>query len=261
MMLTFLRKIRKSLIESLPSRQAGGSSRNPTSPTGRPARPLGGYLLYATGEILLVMIGILLALQINNWNEFRKQRLKEKEILSGLVENLELNIQTLKMDKLLLEQYNQSSRIVLSVLDNRLPFVDSLGKHFHIARLPKTNLSLSQSGYEQYKNIGYDIILDNEAKQEIISFFESTFPKWFTKYNGVNAAYVPFIDHHVPLFIYKRKTLVPNNIKNLYDDNYYLGWMRAYMEGRNTLMQEETEFIEENQRVLHLIKEELREFK
>ncbi len=32
------------------------------------------YLLYAFGEILLVVIGILIALQVNNWNEGRKQR-------------------------------------------------------------------------------------------------------------------------------------------------------------------------------------------
>ena len=37
------------------------------------------YLKYALGEILLVVIGILIALQINNWNEARKQ---EKELLT-----------------------------------------------------------------------------------------------------------------------------------------------------------------------------------
>ena len=54
-MLTFLRKIRRSLNES-------GSTQK--------------YLLYALGEILLVMIGILLALQVNNWNERRKNNQK-----------------------------------------------------------------------------------------------------------------------------------------------------------------------------------------
>lgn len=42
------------------------------------------YLLYAIGEIILVMIGILLALQINNSNELRKQREEEAIILSGI---------------------------------------------------------------------------------------------------------------------------------------------------------------------------------
>ncbi|WP_019668593.1 DUF6090 family protein [Eudoraea adriatica] len=43
------------------------------------------YILYAFGEIVLVVIGILIALQINNWNEQRKDNLIEKELLKGLV--------------------------------------------------------------------------------------------------------------------------------------------------------------------------------
>ena len=65
-MVTFLRKTRKTLIDS--------------GKTGR-------YILYALGEILLVVIRILIALQINNWNEWRKDRAKEKAILSSLLED------------------------------------------------------------------------------------------------------------------------------------------------------------------------------
>ena len=54
------------------------------------------YLVYALGEILLVMIGILLALQVNNWNEEGKARLKEIESLRGLEMNLEKNIESLR---------------------------------------------------------------------------------------------------------------------------------------------------------------------
>ena len=39
------------------------------------------YLIYAIGEIILVVIGILIALQINNWNENRKEARFEKEIV------------------------------------------------------------------------------------------------------------------------------------------------------------------------------------
>jgi hypothetical protein len=215
------------------------------------------YLLYAVGEILLVVIGILIALQINNWNEWRKDRVKEKEIMVNLAENFELNIEALESDIERLIKFNTSSRIVLNVLDNQQPYDDSLAKHFHWARLPKTNLSLSQSGYEQYKNIGYGIIIDKPTSKEIVDFYESTLPTWFTDYTMINAPYVPFIDHHVPLFIYKNESLVPINMDQLYQDDYYLGWMRAYMEGRNTLIEIESEFIKENQRVLKLIKDEL----
>ncbi len=54
--------------------------RKGTSPASRP----GSYLLYALGEIALVMIGILLALEVNNWNEDRKDRKIEVETLKDL---------------------------------------------------------------------------------------------------------------------------------------------------------------------------------
>lgn len=46
------------------------------------------YLRYAIGEVILVMIGILLALQVNNWNESRKTRIKLKNSLIALKSDL-----------------------------------------------------------------------------------------------------------------------------------------------------------------------------
>ncbi|MCB0647851.1 MAG: hypothetical protein KDC49_14380 [Saprospiraceae bacterium] len=50
------------------------------------------YLKYAVGEIILVVIGILIALQINNWNEERKEGIVEKNLLSNLREEFEDNL-------------------------------------------------------------------------------------------------------------------------------------------------------------------------
>jgi hypothetical protein len=49
---------------------------------------IGEYFKYAVGEIVLVVIGILLALQINNWNEARKDRETELYILQEVLSNL-----------------------------------------------------------------------------------------------------------------------------------------------------------------------------
>ena len=68
-MIKFFRKIRKNLLSE-------GKTRK--------------YLKYAIGEILLVVIGILIAVQINNWNESRKNSIEEKLILESLLENLKV---------------------------------------------------------------------------------------------------------------------------------------------------------------------------
>lgn len=57
------------------------------------------YFLYAVGEIVLVVIGILIALQINDANDARKERLKEVQYLENIKTDLEINIQ--EMDRYL----------------------------------------------------------------------------------------------------------------------------------------------------------------
>ncbi|MTE27866.1 DUF6090 family protein [Winogradskyella ouciana] len=52
----------------------------------------GKYLKYAIGEIILVVIGILIALQINNWNEVQKDRNREQAILKSLKIDFNTNI-------------------------------------------------------------------------------------------------------------------------------------------------------------------------
>jgi len=66
-MIKFFRNIRQSLIME-----------NKTSK----------YFKYAIGEIVLVVIGILIALQINNWNELRKERKLEVVVLNDIKDNI-----------------------------------------------------------------------------------------------------------------------------------------------------------------------------
>jgi type II secretory pathway pseudopilin PulG len=56
----------------------------------------GKYLKYAFGEIVLVVIGILIALSINNWNETRKLELKKQELILNLIDDFQENIVQLK---------------------------------------------------------------------------------------------------------------------------------------------------------------------
>ena len=51
------------------------------------------YLLFATGELLLVVVGILIALQINNWNEDRQEQLQITEYARALINDLEADIE------------------------------------------------------------------------------------------------------------------------------------------------------------------------
>jgi len=95
-MLFLLRKIRKSLF--IPGK-------------------LRTYLAYAAGEIILIVVGILIAVQIGNWNQMRKDRAEETEVLLRLKTDFEANQELLTVNQ---EQYSQGSermRALLEILD------------------------------------------------------------------------------------------------------------------------------------------------
>lgn len=53
------------------------------------------YLLYALGEIFLVVVGILIALSINNWNGKQKKKVAEQVLLKALLQEFEDNLEIL----------------------------------------------------------------------------------------------------------------------------------------------------------------------
>jgi hypothetical protein len=78
----------------------------------------GKYLKYAVGEIVLVVIGILIALQINNWNENQKKTLLENQYLTRLKEEAKWNIQQIETSKKLYLQSSKELNVVINKIEN-----------------------------------------------------------------------------------------------------------------------------------------------
>jgi hypothetical protein len=92
----------------------------------------GKYFKYAIGEIILVVIGILIALQINNWNEKKKIAKEEKTLLIDLLKDVEQDIKNLediiKNDSVFL-MANKNVLMALkddSIIENRSVFIKTL---------------------------------------------------------------------------------------------------------------------------------------
>lgn len=75
------------------------------------------YLLYAIGEILLVMVGILLALQVNNWNEEQKDKAESIKILKKLQSEFETNKTELDASRHFHEQQAQATVKIEALFD------------------------------------------------------------------------------------------------------------------------------------------------
>lgn len=132
------------------------------------------YMLYAISEIFLVVIGILIALSLNNWNEFRKNRQTENKLLIELRENLLINKSRLENDLLIEQQSIDAIDLITNHLDNRRPYHDSLDLHFNNAFF-SPDIILTKSGFISLQSKGFEIILSDELRKEIIDLFEVSY--------------------------------------------------------------------------------------
>ena len=133
------------------------------------------YMIYALGEIFLVVIGILIALQINNWNTNIQNQRKETAILSELKDGLNADKELLQEK---LEQYLQDQK-QLQILDSLLnmgdhPYTQSMnslfGKVYGI-RFTRVNRAF----YEDLKSNGLQIIRDKKIRSKIVDLFENNY--------------------------------------------------------------------------------------
>ncbi len=135
----------------------------------------GKYLKYAIGEIVLVVIGILIALQINNWNQQRIEQNKEQTYLVNIKRDLLLQL-TLIDSQLESEQ---------KYLDNAQPVLDYFYKHKNVILDSELSQNLSlvterrtfirtDPTYTDLISSGnIDIIKDMEFKGKLIEYYEN----------------------------------------------------------------------------------------
>ncbi len=173
------------------------------------------------------MIGILIALQVNNWNEWRKDRIRRGHF-KRLVKNLEANIQMLNGSIQFHQQWNRSNDIVISVLENKLEYSDSLKLSFDEARMRKMDLLVSKIGYRTYKDKGLDIITNKALSTEIIKLFELILPSAVATHSVYNIDNVDFENHVVQNFIKDGGGLTPNDYKSLFTDHFCSSWVKEY---------------------------------
>lgn len=126
------------------------------------------YLLYAAGEIILVVIGILIALQINNTNLKRTNKGKEKALLEQLKLDLGLAVTDITGNIAIHDDVIYSSKYLLQHIDSDRPYEDSVGIHLAKAFL-WSKLIIDLGAYENIKSVGLDIISNQSLRNEIVN--------------------------------------------------------------------------------------------
>ena len=128
------------------------------------------YMLYAIGEVLLVMIGILLALQVNNWNNERIQANLEQDTLQEVLKSLDSNIEGLEKDSAALVGDTHKIRSLLNHIESALPYADSLEELFYYP-LRSSPVNVDYTAYELLQNRGIDIISNVDLRKSIVHVY------------------------------------------------------------------------------------------
>lgn len=221
------------------------------------------YLIYAIGEIFLVVIGILIALQINNWNESQKQHELEQDLLKNLVKTLEQNHEILNSKIKTNQRARYATRLFISIIEDNRPYHDSLSSYFHNALRNTSQIEISRLGYDAIKNAGIEIIQNDSLSQEIIQYFEEAQPYYLRSLSWGqldNADRARFIDEN---FYQTYDTLIdrvlynPFNPETILKKNYMIALFYKTNSQRGYFMEQTEYHLEENKRLLSLVKTHL----
>ena len=217
-MIKFFRHIRKSLLNE------GKTSK---------------YFKYAIGEIILVVIGILIALQINNWNENKKVKEKERQVLTEIISDLEFTLQDL--DRVVNSRTNNLKRTInsintiIDVLENDKIYHDSLALHFRAVNAYDI-INFKTSGYQSLVSIGTDLVESPKLRSAIGKFHTSSFNR---VNGGFEEVHLDFYSYMMDYFRKKFTTVVigsssmskiiPNDFEQLKRDSEYIQSLKAWL--------------------------------
>lgn len=185
------------------------------------------YLLYAIGEIALVVVGILIALQINNWNENKKVLRLEKDLLIEVKNGLEYDLDILKEAIDFHRSSLKSQDIIVDWVEGNIDYNDSLGIHF-VRTIFNRNLKFKEAPYETLQQMGLKIIKNDSLRDQISNLYDLVYQDmhwWQNEYEKIKTR---FGNLHADLgFEIKgtkrseNKTFIPTDTLKLKSDKTY----------------------------------------
>ena len=126
------------------------------------------YALYAIGEIFLVVVGILIALQVNTWNEDRKARAFERVMLQEIRENVRVNLERFRSLERRLQTSDAGIHLFLEESAKPEPDRERLAHYF---------FTFNRGAYDSLKTGGLDRLSNRDLRSELIDHFDSFLPR------------------------------------------------------------------------------------
>ena len=220
------------------------------------------YFLYAIGEIVLVVIGILIALQINNWNETKKLHKRELALLSELNSNLEINIINLENDIIKQNKSIKSFNYILSLPHNNMPYNDSIPDYlFDIDYTP--DVILVSSAFQTLKSSGLELIQSDSLRMAIVNLHEVDYVSLMQETRRLedqlwSAVVIPLFQKHLRN---ENERWIPNDYESWLKDVEFFNMVSFRASLRNSSTSYKKRAVDQTKHVIDLIEKELKKSK
>lgn len=145
------------------------------------------YLLYAIGEIILVVIGILIALQINTRNEENKTKRLEVKILKEIHNNLKIDLDGIQEDIAAMDSINRACREIKEFL-KMTP--EPNNKFYLLASTLRVipHFDPNKSGYGLLQSKGVEVISNDSLRNDISLLYERAYT-YYRRYEDERIAF------------------------------------------------------------------------
>ena len=165
------------------------------------------YLKYAIGEILLVVIGILIALQINNWNENQKADANTLSYIDRMIDDLRKDSLMLTGQIQSAQHRNEFSKELREILDNKIKIQDT--SHFIIGMQAIGRLDMPYTNNNTYQDLvntgNLKLIKDKNIIEAIRQYYNTIPEEWYKTYhNQLVNGYLPLAVDAIPMHIHER---------------------------------------------------------
>lgn len=189
---------------------------------------------YSLREILLIVVGILIALGINNWNEQRKLYNKETKTLHELKAALQNDLVDIKINKRIHDSSLRSTRLLIDHLKAEKSYHDSLDTHFGVA-LGSTFFLSDDAAYSSLGNKGRELVSNDSirATLSVLYAHDYGFIKQIEKLDNktISEIFMPYYSEHFRDFrLFESAT--PIDYEYLLKDSRYVGYLEWWISNR-----------------------------
>jgi hypothetical protein len=139
-----------------------------------PIKSFKTYALYATGEVVLIFAGITLSLWFSDWNEEKKDRKIEVNILNELRRGLVNDAEDIRYNIKTREGAQTACIKILSLMEQKSPYHDSLDTYFAKC-FQVTGTMAKASPYENLKSRGLHTITNDSLRTRIIDLHDLSY--------------------------------------------------------------------------------------